>query len=437
MSIVIAIIVFSLLIFIHELGHFLLAKKNGIKVVEFSIGFGPRLFSFEKGGTKYSLKLLFFGGSCQMLSEDFFEEEEVEKDQEHSFECKSVWARIAVVFAGPFFNFVLAWVLAVIVMGGVGYDKPVLNYVEEGSAAAEAGLQAGDLIKEFNGEKITLGREIAVELYINPVSEEDIEIVYERDGETHTAVITPEYRKNYAVGISYTAQESNTGAKIDTVTEGSPFEAAGGKDGDVIVAVDGNAIASGAELSGYITQNPFTEETVVFTVERDGGTLELEVTPAFSSEGYVMGLSYNTYRYEANAAETLKYSFAEVKYQITSVFKSLGMLFKGQLGADDFTGPVGIVDIIGDTYDSAKSEGAWMTFLNVANITILLSANLGVMNLLPIPGVDGGRLFFLFIEAIFRKRVPKKFEGVLTAVCMLLLMAFAVYIMYNDIMRIL
>ena len=107
MSIVIAVIIFSLLIFIHELGHFLLAKKNGIRVVEFSIGMGPRLFSFEKGDTRYSLKLLFFGGSCQMLSEDFFEDEELEKDKEHAFENKSVWARIAVVVAGPLFNFLV------------------------------------------------------------------------------------------------------------------------------------------------------------------------------------------------------------------------------------------------------------------------------------------------------------------------------------------
>ncbi len=150
-----------------------------------------------------------------------------------------------------------------------------------------------------------------------------------------------------------------------------------------------------------------------------------------------MGFGYNTYRYEASAWETVKYSFAEIRYQIVSVFKSLGMLFQGKLGVDDFTGPVGIVDIIGTTYESAKEDGAWMTFLNVANIAILLSANLGVMNLLPIPGVDGGRFVFLLIEAVFRKRVPKKFEGVVTAVCMLLIMLFAVFIMYQDIRRLL
>lgn len=436
MSIIIAIIVFSLLVFIHELGHFLLAKKNGIRVVEFSIGFGPRIFSFEKGDTRYSLKLLFFGGSCQMLSEDFFEAEDVERDKEHSFESKSVWSRMSVVLAGPVFNFLLAWVLAVIVMGGAGYDKPEINYIEKGSAAEQAGLMEGDLIRELNGEKINLGREIAVELFVHPVTEEDIEIVYERDGKEYTVVITPDYQEKYAIGISYSTQNSKA-AEVSSVTENGPFQEAGGKQGDIITAVNGVEIKNSEELYNYIKEHPFEEKEVTITVDRNGEEQQLTLTPALSSKGYSMGFSYNTYRYEANAWETIKYSFAEIKYQIVSVFKSLGMLFQGKLGVNDFTGPVGIVDIIGTTYESAKEDGAWMTFLNVANIAILLSANLGVMNLLPIPGVDGGRFVFLLIEAVFRKPVPKKFEGVVTAVCMLLIMLFAVFVMYQDIKRLL
>lgn len=436
MSIVIAVIIFSLLIFIHELGHFLLAKKNGIRVVEFSIGMGPRLFSFEKGDTRYSLKLLFFGGSCQMLSEDFFEDEELEKDKEHTFENKSVWARIAVVVAGPLFNFLLAWVLAVIVMGGVGYDEPFITYVQEGSAAEKAGLQQEDIIRELNGEKITLSREIDVELYVNPVSKDTVELVYERNGKKYTAEIEPEYVEKYAIGITYSIQEGDSATIAEVVEEG-PFEKAGGKKGDIIRAVNGTEIDGAKELKEYFTENPLKDKEIKVTIERDRETQELAMTPVLSSKGYSMGFSYNSARVEASPLETLEYSFAEIKYQITSVFKSLGLLFKGKLGVKDFSGPVGIVDIIGTTYTQAKPMGAWMTFLNVANITILLSANLGVMNLLPIPGVDGGRLFFLLIEAIFRKKVPKKFEGVLTAVCMLLLMIFAVFIMYQDIMKLL
>ena len=185
MSILVAVIVFGILVFIHEMGHFLVAKKNGIRVIEFSIGFGPRLFSFDKGETKYSLKLIPFGGACQMLGEDYFGEEEVDGDHENSFESKSVWSRMAVILAGPFFNIVLAFLLALIVMGTKGYDKPTVTYVQPGSPMEDAGIKEGDLIKGFNGVNVTLSREIAVELIAEPLTKASVEIIYEREGKEY------------------------------------------------------------------------------------------------------------------------------------------------------------------------------------------------------------------------------------------------------------
>lgn len=433
MSIIIAIIIFGLLIFIHEMGHFLLAKKNGIRVIEFSIGFGPRIFSFDKGDTKYSLKLLPFGGACQMLGEDYFGEEDVDLDHENSFESKSVWARISVVFGGPLFNILLAFLLALVVMGIVGYDKPEIIYVEEGGALYEAGVREGDIITEFNGADVTLSRELALELFVNPISEDDVTLSYERDGKEYEVTVTPEYKKSYALGIQYSRQDSE--AVITKVSEDSAASKAGMEDGDVIKSIDGNEITSGSELYQYLKANPLGEESITVVVERDDKNIELEIQPVYSGESYLLGFSYNTGRVKVGALDSIKYSVAEIGYQIKSVFRSLALLFNGRLGTDDFTGPVGIVDIIDDTYQSSKTDGALYVFLNIANITLLISANLGVMNLLPIPGLDGGRLVFLLIEAIFRKPVPKKFEGVITAVCMILIMLFAVYIMYNDITK--
>ena len=153
MSIVIALLVFSVIILFHEFGHFLLAKLNKITVVEFSLGMGPRLLSFEAGGTRYSWKLLPFGGSCMMLGEDGEEEEE------GSFGSKSVWARMSVIAAGPIFNFLLAFIMALFIVGNLGYDVPVLLNVTEGMPAADAGLQAGDRIVKMNGKRIHLYRE--------------------------------------------------------------------------------------------------------------------------------------------------------------------------------------------------------------------------------------------------------------------------------------
>ena len=151
MKIIIAIIIFSAIILFHELGHFLLAKKNHIVVTEFSLGMGPRILSTEKNGTRYSWKLLPIGGSCAMLGEDTDEE-----DEPGTFNSASVWGRISVVAAGPVFNFIMAFVLSVIIVGVMGYEPSTVTSVKEGSAAETAGLQEGDVITSYQGYHIDL-----------------------------------------------------------------------------------------------------------------------------------------------------------------------------------------------------------------------------------------------------------------------------------------
>ncbi len=433
MSILVAVIVFGMLIFIHEMGHFLLAKKNGIRVVEFSIGFGPRLFSFVKGDTRYSLKLLPFGGSCQMLGEDYFEEEDVDLDHTNSFESKSVWARISVIFAGPLFNIILAFLLALVVMGLVGYDAPYIKYVKPGSPIYEAGLKEGDLITKFDGESITLSRELFLHMYVDPVTEDPITLTYERDGKKHEVTVKPALLKTYVVGVNALANENK--AQLSAPTEDSPFDKAGVKEGDILINIAGVEINSGIELNDYLKENPLDGSELEYTFLRDGKEYKATIASELSGENYALGFNYNSDRYEVGAIDSLKYSIAEVKYQIKSVVKSLGMLFTGQLGVNDFTGPVGIVDIIDEAYEAGKESGVFSIFLNIINLTLLLSANIGMMNLLPIPGLDGGRLVFLLIEAIFRKPVPRKFEGIVTAACMILIFIFAIFIMFKDITR--
>ena len=174
MNILVSIIVFSLLILFHELGHFALAKFNGIRVNEFSLGLGPTIIGFTKGETKYSLKLLPFGGACMMEGED------ENSSDEKAFNKKSVWARISVVFAGPFFNFILAFLLAIVLIGFVGVDKPVLYDVIDGYAAQEAGLRAGDEIVKMGEKEIHFYKEISTYAMVHVG--EPVEITYERDG---------------------------------------------------------------------------------------------------------------------------------------------------------------------------------------------------------------------------------------------------------------
>lgn len=427
-----AVIVFSILVFIHEFGHFLLAKKNKVKVIEFSIGFGPRLFSFMKGETRYSFKIIPFGGACQMLNKDVLTEDEAAtEDLSRSFESKSVWARMSIVLAGPIFNFVLAFVLAIVVIGVVGYDKAEVNHIDSNSAAAEAGLKVGDVITEFNGSDIAISRQIFLSEFVNPIKEKPVTIKYERDGKEYEAVLNPKYVEKYVLGFTYSLEGSN--AKIIAITENGPLEAAGAKVGDIFVSINGNSIKNNEEFSEYLNEHPITKEDVYLVLDRDGKEISITVTPVLSSGGYTLGFGYNTARVKTDAIGVLKYSTYEIGYQISTVFKSLGMLFTGQVTVKDFSGPVGIVDYVDTVYQESKSDGALYVFLKIANLTMLLSANLGVMNLLPIPGLDGGRFLFQVLEAIFRK--PVKHEEYFHLAGMILLMLFAVYILFQDIFK--
>ena len=347
MRILLALIVFSVIVLFHEFGHFLLAKLNHVVVVEFSLGMGPRLFSFVKGETRYSVKILPFGGSCMMLGEDMADL------SEGTFGSKSVWARISIVAAGPVFNFILAWLMAFIIISSVGIDRPVLLAVSEGYPAEEAGIAAMDEIVSIDGHSIRMYREIDdfVTFHQDRMSSgEPIEVVYIHEGEKKTVMLVP---------------------------------------------VD----------NGY--------------------------------GRYIFGIvGDSNYRTKCNPLQTAYYSAREVRYWITEVALSLRMMFTGQVTLNDVSGPVGVVDAIGETYEQSKSDGAFYVWLNMLNIAILLSANLGVMNLLPIPALDGGRLLFLIVEAIRRKRLDPEIEGKINLAGMAVLLALMFLIMFNDVRKI-
>lgn len=342
MKIIIAILIFSAIVLFHELGHFLFAKRAGIKVNEFSLGLGPTLCGIQKGETFYSIKLLPFGGACMMEGED------AESDSDRAFNNKSVLNRISVVAAGPIFNFILAFVLAIIVIALMGFDSTQVRGVIDDYPVAEAGIVPGDKITKINNQHVYVGREINLFLSLNPGKEFDL--TYERDGKKNTVTIVPEYDEE-----------------------------------------------SGRYLAGFT------------------------------------GL---TSREKGNVFEVIKYSAFEVRYWIKTTFQSLGMLLTGKVGLKDLSGPVGIVDVIGDTYEESKSDGALYVFVNMVNMAILLTANLGVMNLLPLPALDGGRLVFLIIEGITKKRVPEKIEGTIHFVGLVLLLILMVFVMGNDIFKI-
>lgn len=446
MNIIVALLIFSLIVVIHELGHFLLAVRNGIFVTEFSIGMGPRIVTLvktEKGyrprlflnqhdfetteewkdSIKYSIKLLPLGGSCMMLGED-----ELCEDN-RAFNKKGVWARISVIFAGPFFNFIFAFILALFITGTIGYDPAVIADVKNGSPAAEAGLQAGDVITNFNGRSISISRELDSYLYANPLKNKEITLTYKRDGVKNTVTMTPE--RVYWLGFYYDG--NNSTVKVTNLAENQAMAKAGIQIGDIITNINGYDVKTGLELSEYMKLNPVDDKPIQVTYLRDGVSKTITVQP--EPYNYSIGTTINSARVKTDVLDTIKYSAVEVKYMIVSTVDGLSQMIRGKVSPDEIAGPVGIFSMIGDTYEESKREGTLTVFLNLSYISLLLSANLGVMNLLPIPALDGGRLVFLFLEVLRGKPISQTKEGFVHMIGLIALMLLMLFVFFNDISR--
>ena len=349
-----AVVVLGGIILFHEFGHYLLARLNGVAVVEFSVGFGPRLLSWvsKKTGIRYSLKLLPLGGSCAMLGEfgeDEDEKEEVPDVKGVSFFDKGPLAKIAVIAAGPIFNFILAFLFSFVILSWAGIDFPVLAGTSEGMPAETAGLEEGDVITKLDGRKIHLSREIS--MYLMTAGQDPIQVEYKRYDEASS---------------SWT-----------------------------------------------------TEHTVI--------------QPEFKDGRYYLGVILRGYRDAAKSpVQLLQYSVYEVRYWILTVIDSLKMIAGGKVTANDIAGPVRIVTIIDQTVEENTQYGLVTVVMNLLNLMVMFSANLGVMNLLPFPALDGGRLVFLFWELITRHPVSQRVEGAVNMAGMALLMTFMVFVIFND-----
>lgn len=344
-SVIIFFIIFGVLVTSHEFGHYIIAKSGGIRVKEFFVGMGPTLWKKQKGETLYSIKLFPIGGACVFDGMDPVAEEKESYD-ERSFLNAPVWRRIATLFAGPFANFLIAYIFAVIIVNFAEWDFPVLNEVIESSAAAEAGLLPGDEIISIDGEKIYHTDEVR---WISQFAQgSPMDIVYERDGERYSTTLTPQYSDE--------------------------------------------------------------------------------------DHRYYMGVIIGEPR-RVNGPQSLKYGWYDVRYFIKTTYRSLALLVRGKLSADDVSGPVGMVKIVDEAYEVTKPHGISAVLLTMMELTVLLSVNLGIMNLLPLPALDGGRLVFQFIEVIFGKPVPPEKEGFVHMVGMIILLGLMVFILFNDITK--
>ena len=350
---------------------------------------------------------------------------------ENSFQKKSVWKRMITVAAGPLFNFILAFILGVIMVCIAGVNEPSVYYVSEGSAAQEAGIKVGDLITSVDGHKIDIGRDIAIYQLAYPLDSDSVTIEFVRDGQKMSVTYDPS-SICYRIGITYNAADGS--AVISSVTEGSPAADAGLMEGDIITGLDGNKFANGEELAAYLAEHPCDGTQMVYTIERDGETLDFTVTPVETTE-YSLGFAASYNRVPATFASAISGGYKEMLYGVKSVIVSLKMLFNGQASVKDLSGPVGIVSVISSTIQETASDGALTVFLNMLSLSVLLSANLGIVNLLPLPALDGGRLLLLIVEAFTKKKLPEKVENAINAAGFILLMALMAFILFNDVTK--
>lgn len=428
MKFIIAIVIFSIIILFHELGHFLLAKKNGIEVVEFSLGMGPRLLSTTYKGTKYSLKALPLGGSCMMLGEDG------EDESPGTFNSATVWARISVIAAGPIFNFIFAFVFSVIIVALIGEALPSVTNVPQDSPAYEAGLREGDMIEEFNGYDISLSKDLSTYTAVIGMENKPVNLKVNRDGETLSINYNPETAQVYLLGFNRSAKNNDAPLEVETIMKGLALDEAGVVQGDIITSINGVEFETSEDYDAYIKENPLSDQPIELTYEHHGASHKITITPS-RYENVLMGFQYNLIREKGNAFETLKYGVQEVRYWIRTTLLSLKQLVIGEYGVKDLSGPIGVVDIIGETYEESRQDGTLWVWVNMMNMAVLLSANLGVMNLLPIPALDGGRLVFLAVEAVTRKSLDRQVEGMIHFAGLVLLMILMVVVMFNDVLR--
>lgn len=330
MTIIYAIIIFCLLIFVHEFGHFIVAKLCGVKVNEFAIGMGPALFKKRKGETLYAVRAFPIGGYCAMEGED------EESEDERAFNNKPAWQRALVLIAGSFMNLLTAVLLLIIISAWIGQPTTTVDKVAEGSPAYEAGLLSNDKIVAVDGRQVSQWSDIIN--YMGKSQEETAELTIIRDGSQMTVVSRLEYDKEAGrnkIGITATSEHN-----------------------------PGTAVVSGVKNTWNMT---------------------------------------------------------------VMMYSVLKQLFTGDVSIKELSGPVGIVYAVND---SAKSGVVYVVYL-----AALLSLNLAIINMLPLPALDGGRLLFLIIRRITGKRVTDEMEGKIHFIGIVLLLLLMVYVTWNDIIK--
>lgn len=423
-------IVLGILIFIHELGHFLIAKRNGVGVLKFSLGFGPKLIGFKRGETEYLISALPLGGYVKMIGENP-DEEVKEEEKNKSFASKTVSSRASIVFAGPVMNLVLALIIfPIIYMIGIHVpeyiDKqPVVGYVFKDSAAYKAELKAGDVILSADGKEIKTWEMFESLIISSP--DKNLRIGIKRDGNIIQKELTPIPSKHNGGGISGIMPPMDP--TIGSIAKGFPAEKAGLQIGDIILSVDGNNINHWAEIQPTIQNSGGNEKEI--SVKRREEILSLKVKPQWNEDAkvFVIGISPKqgliTKKY--GPIDAVIIGTKKMVEMTIFTFVIIKKLIFGELSIKTLGGPLMIATVAGQAAESGLTA--------LLALMAALSLQLGILNLLPIPVLDGGHLLFFGIEKLRGKPLSAKFMEIAQQAGMAMLILLMVFVTYNDILR--
>jgi regulator of sigma E protease len=420
--------VLGVLVFVHELGHFLAAKRIGIKVLKFQLGFNPTIFSVKRGDTEYSIGALPLGGYVKMAGEN---PDEV-RSAPDEFLSRSKWERFQVLVMGPVMNLALAFVLMTVVLYQdaripVYLDQPVVvGAVLPGSPASTLDVRPGDRIVSVADRAVATWEAFDIEIASRPNREIALGIL--RDGTQLTVNITPVPRKGERFEIGEIGVLPDVHPVVSAVNPGEPGDRDGIKAGDTILALNGQRMTFTAELRDAIASHPL--ERITLSVLRGGQPLELSVTPDKRGEvGRLgIGLSEASKSIKPGLVAAMRMS-AEKNVQYAGlIFETVGGLLTAQVSPKQLMGPLTIAQLSG--------ESAQLGWIALFSLMASISLNLGLLNLMPIPVLDGGHILIMALEGVARRDFSLKVKEKMLVVGFVVLMMLMVTVIYNDLMRI-
>lgn len=376
---VVSIAMFLLMVSLHEFGHFIVGKILNFRIDEFSIGMGPAIFKKTKGETQYSVRLLPLGGYCKFDGED-----ESNSNSPRAFNNQSAWKRLLVLVAGGLFNIILGFVLFLVIVPSTSPARTsVVDTVAEHSYIEQVGIQPGDRIIKINGKRIDCYNDITL------------------------------YTQSFKLDEKATVTVKRNGEKIDF--DFMPTEQI------VKTTYQDDGVRIDSSINGYATSKlvPYSD-----TLRKDSSLVGKEET----TTRYIIG--FTPCLKDINIFNVWGEAVNQTKFVVRLVYQSFWQMLTGKVGIDQMSGPVGIVSEVNNAVNSGSDS-----WLYVLNLIAILTINLGIFNLLPIPALDGGRILFVLVELIRRKPIPPEREGTVHAIGLALLLAFVIFISFHDVIR--